>query len=240
MSSIRNAAHRRNHRERSQPQSRQRFGLLEKKKDYLLRAKDYHKKKDTIKALREKASFRNPDEFYYKMINTRTKARLRNTLLDNDTLKLLRTQDLAYIATQRNQESKRIEKLRAELHFIGATDETKKDLDDDMDIEAEETLVKSKHTIFVDDEEEVQNFDPVEHFETVPELVNQTHNRLKKSTLASVELASRKLSKKEKKKLLTGRKELYKELKERLDRLAKLEKAEREVQIQRALMVIFY
>ena len=73
MSSLRNAIQRRNHKEREQPRSRQKYGILEKHKDYVLRAKDYHSKQDRLKAFREKAYFRNPDEFYFKMINSKTK-----------------------------------------------------------------------------------------------------------------------------------------------------------------------
>jgi U3 small nucleolar RNA-associated protein 11 len=74
MSSLRNAVQRRNHKERGQPHYRQKYGLLEKHKDYALRSKDYHSKQERLKALREKAYFRNPDEFYFKMINSKTKA----------------------------------------------------------------------------------------------------------------------------------------------------------------------
>ena len=93
-------------------QSRKKFGLLEKHKDYVVRAKAYHKKEETIRVtfllpqlcfnscivirlhfylivrycpclcmavlcsvwlqrLKEKAAFRNPDEFYLKMIKTK-------------------------------------------------------------------------------------------------------------------------------------------------------------------------
>lgn len=46
---------------------------MEKKKDYVLRARDYHKKKTEITNLRRKAAFRNPDEFYFAMNKTKTK-----------------------------------------------------------------------------------------------------------------------------------------------------------------------
>ncbi|RWV92076.1 hypothetical protein GW17_00045588 [Ensete ventricosum] len=55
MSSLRNAIPRRTHKERAQPyvnflqfQERKRFGLLEKHKDYVLRARAFHQKEDTL------------------------------------------------------------------------------------------------------------------------------------------------------------------------------------------------
>ncbi|THG23445.1 hypothetical protein TEA_022487 [Camellia sinensis var. sinensis] len=49
MSSLRNAVYRRAHKERSQPQSRKKYGLLEKHKDYVVRAKAFHKKEDALR-----------------------------------------------------------------------------------------------------------------------------------------------------------------------------------------------
>ena len=72
MSSLRNSLHRRNHKERSQLSHRQRFGILEKHKDYVLRARDYHSKQDRIQRLRQKAAERNKDEFYFAMNRQRT------------------------------------------------------------------------------------------------------------------------------------------------------------------------
>lgn len=62
----------RQHRERGQLVGRQRLGLLEKHKDYVLRARDYHSKEDRIKTLRQKAATRNKDEFYFGMLRSRT------------------------------------------------------------------------------------------------------------------------------------------------------------------------
>lgn len=63
MSSMRNAVQRRNHKERGQPEERQRLGLLEKHKDYSARARDFGEKKKKLKALKQKVLDKNPDEF---------------------------------------------------------------------------------------------------------------------------------------------------------------------------------
>lgn len=111
MSTLRNAVQRRNHKERGQTAGREKFGLLEKKKDYLLRAKDYHGKQNKLKAMREKALFRNPDEFYFKMINTQTKGGVhiqkRNEELPAEMVQLMKSQDKEYIKYQRDL-SKRV------------------------------------------------------------------------------------------------------------------------------------
>jgi U3 small nucleolar RNA-associated protein 11 len=60
-------APRRTHHERAQPAARARLGLLEKHKDYKIRAQDYNRKKKTLKTLRAKAEFRNKDEYYHGM-----------------------------------------------------------------------------------------------------------------------------------------------------------------------------
>src|SRR6202035_4663557 len=97
----------RQHKERSQPYARQRFGLLEKHSDYVKRARDFHHKQDRLKALRIRAQYKNPDEFYFGMINSRVtqKGQHRDLGVEKslpcDTIKLLKTQDLSYINRQR-------------------------------------------------------------------------------------------------------------------------------------------
>ena len=68
---LRNVVKRRTHLERHQLKSREKLGMLEKKKDYVVRARDFHKKKDHLALLQEKARIKNPDEFYHKMISTK-------------------------------------------------------------------------------------------------------------------------------------------------------------------------
>ena len=128
MSAFRNAIKRRAHRERAQTYDRQKFGLLEKKKDYKLRAKDYHRKQDAIRVLREKAAMRNPDEFYFKMNTTQSKdgVHIGATIGKQHTareLKRFKKQDAGNIQLRVAQEQKRIDALQAELHGLDERDE---------------------------------------------------------------------------------------------------------------------
>ena len=102
-SPVSDSVHRRNHKERAQPLARAKLGLLEKKKDYVLRARDYKSKKERLKRLREKAAFRNKDEFYWGMIKAKTQGgvhvqeRNSSNTLGVDEVKLLKSQDAGYV-----------------------------------------------------------------------------------------------------------------------------------------------
>ncbi|KAL6202286.1 hypothetical protein ACLB2K_025994 [Fragaria x ananassa] len=123
MSSLRNAVSRRAHKERSQPESRKKFGFLEKHKDYVERAKVYHNKEETLRRLKEKARFRNPDEFDFKMINSRTVDGVHKTegqanKYTPEELLLMKSQDIGYVLQKVQSEKKKIEKMTATLHSL--------------------------------------------------------------------------------------------------------------------------
>ncbi|RCI13159.1 hypothetical protein L249_0642 [Ophiocordyceps polyrhachis-furcata BCC 54312] len=128
--SMRNALQRRPHRERAQPHERRRLGLLEKHKDYALRAQDYNKKQAQLKALRQKAADRNEDEFYFGMMSRKgpgsrimdgpswrgTVAGDRgNKVLSVETVRLLKTQDMGYIRTMRRVLAKEVSRLEQQI-----------------------------------------------------------------------------------------------------------------------------
>ncbi|KAL6009968.1 U3 small nucleolar RNA-associated protein 11 [Asimina triloba] len=123
MSSLRNSVYRRAHKERSQPQSRKKFGLLEKHKDYVARAQAFHKKEETLRKLKEKAAFRNPDEFYFKMIKTKTVDGIHQpesvaNKYSHEELMLMKTQDIGYVLQKIQSEKKKIERLSSMLHSL--------------------------------------------------------------------------------------------------------------------------
>ncbi|KAL8675162.1 MAG: hypothetical protein Q9168_000415 [Polycauliona sp. 1 TL-2023] len=128
MSSMRNAVQRRNHKERAQPANREKWGILEKHKDYSLRAKDYNEKKKRLKILREKAAERNPDEFSYGMLSSKTDKHGRkiqdrgNVSLSQDAVKLLKTQDAGYIRTAIQQTRRSRKKMEQEFSLMNGGD----------------------------------------------------------------------------------------------------------------------
>jgi U3 small nucleolar RNA-associated protein 11 len=174
MSSLRNAVKRIAHKERSQPRARQHLGILEKKKDYKKRAVDFHNKEDRIKAMKEKAAMKNPDEFYFGMNTSKVQDGKHKSAADYrdlppEMVQLMKDQDLSYVRMQKQQDSRKAERLQASLHFLGS------EFDDEKTSKS-----KRKHTVFVDSQEAADNFDVAEHFDTLPELAGRTFNRLRK------------------------------------------------------------
>ncbi|KAK2576878.1 hypothetical protein KPH14_005504 [Odynerus spinipes] len=208
------------HRERHQPESRKYLGLLEKKKDYVRRAKDYHNKQRTLKLLRKRALDRNPDEFYFHMINSKVEKGIHREKDKEeehtpDQIKLMETQDIKYVAYKRNIEAKKVDKLQSQLHLIDVANET-----------------KNKHIFYVDDEEE-KTFDIAKKLNTHPALVSRRTNRPDLSRLKDIKLPpldENILAKVEKEKY-----KAYKELHKRIEREKALTVVQQKLEIRKAL-----
>ncbi|KAL7489170.1 hypothetical protein ACHAW6_014882 [Cyclotella cf. meneghiniana] len=199
MSSLRNAVKRITHKERSQPTARAHLGLLEKKKDYRLRSTDYKAKQSQLRALRIKASNRNPDEFYMGMNSAhvdgmnggdsgrhvKNEERRRQELvakgLGDAAVRIMKDQDLAYVRMQRIMDGKKVERLQSSLHYLDGNEAGRGS--------------KRKHTVFIEGEQkDVEEFDVAKHFDTLPELVGRAFNRPRLETLEKE--AMKKLGKK--------------------------------------------
>ena len=100
----------RTYRERQQPAARQHLGILEKKKDYVLRAKDFHRKEDALQKLGEKALFKNPDEYYYKMARTKIQDGVHQKAAAEqpsaDQLRAFKKEDADYLTMKSQAEAK--------------------------------------------------------------------------------------------------------------------------------------
>lgn len=122
MSSMRNAVARRPHKERSQTSGREKWGLLEKHKDYSLRAADYNRKKQKLGVLSQKAKERNPDEFAFGMLRSGPAGRHvgrkeRENGLGNEAVKLLKTQDAGYLRTVTGRTRRELERTREDIEL---------------------------------------------------------------------------------------------------------------------------
>ncbi|KAI0825000.1 small-subunit processome [Trametes gibbosa] len=277
MSSIKNSLYRRTHKERSQLSHRTRLGFLEKHKDYVLRARDYHSKQDRINRLREKAATRNKDEFYFSMTGEKTERGVHvkdrgNEALPTDIVKVLKTQDENYLRTMRAAGLKKIDRLKNQLTQLA--DLFKSEMSDDgeqlderelevlreagvIPPESKKTRRKShskrgKHVLFVEDAEEAQqraassrksaNAEEDHHMDVsspdradlgwkVPE---QSKRKRRKSGAGPEEQETSAAGTAEQAK--EHRTRLLKELSARLVRDRHLRYAERELEMQRALM----
>ncbi|KAM0329350.1 hypothetical protein ACHAQA_004656 [Verticillium albo-atrum] len=166
MSSMRNAVQRRSHRERAQPLERKRFGLLEKDKDRQLRQKDYKKKSATLKALRDKATDRNEDEFYFGMLSregpgTRLSDGKKwrgtvdgdrgNRAMEVSLVRLLKTQDIAYVRTTRSVVMREVQRLTEAVVLAAEGAPAEEDDEDDEDGFNFAEAPRPKKIVFVDD-----------------------------------------------------------------------------------------
>jgi len=228
MSSWKNAhkSYQKPHRERHQPEDRKHLGLLEKKKDYKLRADDYNSKKNELKLLQRKALDRNPDEFYFHMINAQVeegehKDKAKKIDYTPEQLQLMQTQDYKYISNRRTMEAKKVEKLQATLHQLDESEEP-----------------QNKHTFFVDTPSDVKKFNLAKQLGTSKTLLKRRFNRLPPEKLGEIKIFSKNKSKNKDEavqEVVKEKRRAYKLLEAREDRSLKLIRLQRKLELKRAL-----
>ncbi|KAK0117939.1 hypothetical protein ONS95_012251 [Cadophora gregata] len=192
--------------------------VLTSLQDYSARARDFNDKKKKLKALKQKVLDKNPDEFYFGMMSrkgpaTTGKSRTGtingdrgNEALNQEAVRLFKTQDLGYVRTMRNKALKEVDELeRMALGIKGA----------------------GRKVIFVDDEDEqwqkVESADQdLEHFDEDYEVEDSESDDIEAKNF-------RKMQQKETDKLETR----LNMARERLDVLTKTEQA---LELQRARM----
>ena len=104
-------------RERQQPKDREQLGFLEKKKDYLLRARSYQKKEKELRDLKREAELRNPNEFYFGMIGdakkkpkeTQSKPMYEFT---KEQRLIMNTRGIAYVQMKMQRQMNKIDNLK--------------------------------------------------------------------------------------------------------------------------------
>jgi len=210
------------HRERHQPLRRGHLGLLEKKRDYSQRAADANKKKRALRILKKRALNRNPDEFYFKMINSRlVDGEHREKRTENEhtqeQLRLMQTTDLRYVTFKRAAERSKLDKLRSSLHFIDKTCST-----------------ENSHVFFVDSVEEAATFDVAQRLGTCPSLVARKCNRPRTEQLERPSNLPD-LDEQTARKLRLASSKRYQELENRIRRESELSVVQRKLEMQRHL-----
>ncbi|DBA96634.1 TPA: hypothetical protein ACH3X1_015492 [Trebouxia sp. C0004] len=218
-SALKNAVKRKTHKERSQPSDRRKFGLLEKKKDYLQRARDFHKKENEIQNLRRKAEQRNPDEFYFAMERKRTKGGVTSGSVteankySQQELRFMKSQDASYLALKAQTEMKKVDRLRSQLQFIGAA-------------------APQQHVVFVDDQAAVQSFSAEQHFDTPNELLTRSFNRPRIAQLQEPDILTKHNWQQADRKCEAA----YRELQQRNDRHINLSRMAGSMDMEKAVM----
>ena len=167
------------HRERSQPEERRHLGRLQKKVDYKKRSADFHKKVDRLRRLKQHAANKNPDEFYHKMISTKLRdgVHVNDQTVDTSTPEqdlIEKSQSHSYVVSKLTSESRKIDRLKNQLQFL------------DNDLTSGSLRPLSKHIVFVEDNEAVEEFEATSYFNTAERLIGRSFNRPKLDQLKSL------------------------------------------------------
>ena len=206
---------RRKYRERGQIERRKKLGFLEKKKDYKIRAEDYHTKEKKYKNLKEAARTRNPDEFYHKMIKAKIIDGEHIQFPDDKNLEqklVTNTQFINLVNFKKSQLEKEAEKMKIRLQM-------NKDIFDGGN--------KSVHTLYYDDEDEYLE-------EQKKEKENEFLNKKRKN---NNNLEEDELNENDKdKKLTPENKQLINIYKQRKKHINQLEQISRGLQEQKELL----
>lgn len=141
---------------------------------------------------------------------------LDNGCLDNETVKLMKTQDLGYLVHKASIDLRKAERLQENLHIIG--DKTKR-----------------QHKTFVDSKEELETFDAAKHFDTAPEFVDRAFNRPRLQTLLTKGVLGN-ASARDVRQTATLTEQSYNEFNKRIKRAKKIKKVVQALELQRNLM----
>jgi len=193
-SSLKNAIPRKAKKERSQPKWRKEagYGLLEKKKDYKVRSRKQHQIEEKKKLLNEQIKNKNSEEYYIDMAHSK-KTETGTTIVEKiPTLKkkkealnnLVKSKKEQRDFVKQNSE-KNLNLLRMKLQIVNNSIEKLRKGLGFLELTSKPTE-KVKHRVFLKSEQDLQRFDPVEFFDTDPLLLTQTHNRVKRRTLAEM------------------------------------------------------
>lgn len=187
--SLKHVVHRRVHKERHQPAARKRLGYLEKHKDYVKRAKDFHKKQDHVKRLERKAFFKNEDEFAYSMLSYLSEggklSKKGKKHLEEDELRLAESQDTRYVTMREQIDRKAAEKKAEQLHFLEADRPNKHILFVDEDDDEGQASAASSSAGKAKRRCKLKEFDVAKHFDTHPALLKRKANRPRLKQLES-------------------------------------------------------
>lgn len=210
------------HRERQQLRNRSHLGFLEKKQDYKRRANYENEKKRLFKTLKKKALNKNPDEFYYHMVNSKTIKGIHRDVRKEEKhtpeqIALMQTRDLKYINARRTTEKKKISKLKSELHFIDKSD-----------------CVNNTHVFYLDSDKEAENFNLAERLKTHPSLVHRKSNRPRLEDLQKLSVAAD-FDEGTLKKLNQKKMKRYTELDRRMRRERELSIVQRKLEVKKFL-----